>query len=89
VQAASAQRAAAATSRARARRGGSPPGGVTLEGLRISHPDKVWWPDEGITKLDIARYYLLAPRRVREPGAEHELVELARFHLVHVGIRWP
>jgi bifunctional non-homologous end joining protein LigD len=30
---------------------------VTIEGLRISHPDKVWWPDDGITKLDVVRYY--------------------------------
>ena len=29
---------------------------MTLEKL-ISHPDKVFWPDDGYTKLDIARYY--------------------------------
>jgi hypothetical protein len=23
----------------------------TVAGLAVSHPDKVWWPDEGITKL--------------------------------------
>jgi DNA primase len=23
----------------------------------ISNPDKVFWPDEGYTKLDIARFY--------------------------------
>jgi hypothetical protein len=22
-----------------------------VDGVRISHPDKVWWPDDGITKL--------------------------------------
>jgi bifunctional non-homologous end joining protein LigD len=36
----------------------------TLDGLRISHPDKVWWPDEGITKLDVARYYAGMWRRL-------------------------
>jgi bifunctional non-homologous end joining protein LigD len=32
-------------------------------GVTISHPDKVWWPDEGITKLDVIRFYAdVAPR---------------------------
>jgi len=30
---------------------------VILEGVRITHPNKVWWPQEGITKLDVARFY--------------------------------
>jgi bifunctional non-homologous end joining protein LigD len=30
---------------------------ATIGGVEISNPDKVWWPDEGITKGDIARYY--------------------------------
>jgi bifunctional non-homologous end joining protein LigD len=30
---------------------------VTVEGVRVSHPDKVYWPDEGITKLDVVRFY--------------------------------
>ncbi len=29
----------------------------TIGGVTISNVDKVWWPDEGITKGDIARYY--------------------------------
>jgi bifunctional non-homologous end joining protein LigD len=28
-----------------------------VAGVAISNPDKVWWPDEGITKADIARFY--------------------------------
>jgi hypothetical protein len=28
-----------------------------VAGLAISHPDKVWWPDDCITKLDVVRYY--------------------------------
>jgi len=39
---------------------------ASVSGVTISNPDKVWWPDDGITKLDIVRYYdavwpLIAP----------------------------
>jgi bifunctional non-homologous end joining protein LigD len=30
---------------------------VKVAGVTISNPNKVWWPDEGITKADIARFY--------------------------------
>ena len=30
---------------------------ITVAGVAISNPDKVWWPDEGITKADVARFY--------------------------------
>src|SRR5437773_6326127 len=30
---------------------------VKVAGVTISNPDKVWWPDEGITKSDVARFY--------------------------------
>lgn len=30
---------------------------VKVAGVAISNPDKVWWPDEGITKADVARFY--------------------------------
>jgi bifunctional non-homologous end joining protein LigD len=30
---------------------------VKVAGVAISNPDKVWWPDEQITKSDIARFY--------------------------------
>jgi bifunctional non-homologous end joining protein LigD len=30
---------------------------VKIAGVAISNPDKIWWPDEGITKADIARFY--------------------------------
>ena len=29
-----------------------------IAGVAISNPDKVWWPDDGITKADIARFYV-------------------------------
>jgi bifunctional non-homologous end joining protein LigD len=33
---------------------------ATIGGVVISNASKVWWPDDGITKGDIARYYLEA-----------------------------
>jgi bifunctional non-homologous end joining protein LigD len=30
---------------------------VKIAGVAISNPDKEWWPDDGITKADIARFY--------------------------------
>jgi bifunctional non-homologous end joining protein LigD len=45
---------------------------ATVAGVTITNPDKVWWPDEGITKLDIARHYervgaLLVPWTTERP----------------------
>jgi bifunctional non-homologous end joining protein LigD len=30
---------------------------TTIGGVRITHPDKIWWPDDGITKGDVAAFY--------------------------------
>ncbi|HVN32263.1 MAG TPA: non-homologous end-joining DNA ligase [Thermoanaerobaculaceae bacterium] len=41
--------------------------GPAVAGVRIQHSEKVWWPGEGITKLDVARHYAaVAPRML--PG---------------------
>ncbi|HEX9108874.1 MAG TPA: DNA ligase D, partial [Longimicrobiales bacterium] len=42
------------------RRGTRPKGPqeTQLEGVRLSHPERVLFPAEGVTKLDLARYYL-------------------------------
>ncbi len=32
-------------------------GSTEFEGVRLSNPDRVLYPEEGITKLDLARYY--------------------------------
>ena len=45
---------------------------AAVAGVAISHPDRVMYPDDGVTKLDIARYYervapLLLPHIARRP----------------------
>jgi bifunctional non-homologous end joining protein LigD len=44
------------------------------EGVRFTNPDRVYWPDAGVTKLDLANYYrsvwdLMAPQVVNRPLA--------------------
>jgi bifunctional non-homologous end joining protein LigD len=35
---------------------------ATVAGVRISHPERLIYPDLGISKLDLARYYADIPR---------------------------
>jgi bifunctional non-homologous end joining protein LigD len=36
-----------------------------VAGVTITRPDKIWWPEEGITKVDVVRFYAdIAPRLV-------------------------
>ena len=30
---------------------------VRVGGVTVTRPDKIWWPEEGITKLDVVRFY--------------------------------
>ena len=32
-------------------------GDITFDGIKLTNPDKVYYPDIGLTKLDVARYY--------------------------------
>jgi bifunctional non-homologous end joining protein LigD len=48
-----------------------------LRGVRVSHPDKVYWPEEGYTKLDLLRFYMEAFPRLR-PYVEDRMLSLER-----------
>jgi bifunctional non-homologous end joining protein LigD len=45
--------------------------------LRLSNPNKVFWPEEGYTKLDLARFYDLVFPKLR-PYVEGRLLSLER-----------
>lgn len=47
-----------------ARRGGAG-GTVALFDVDVRNAAKVWWPDEGLTKLDVARHYATLEPRLR------------------------
>ena len=53
-----------------AKAGGSAP-------LTFSNPNKVFWPDEGYTKLDLARFYDLVFPKL-QPYVEDRLLSLKR-----------
>ena len=47
---------------------------VTIANVHLTHPDRVYWPDVGVTKQDLAEYYvgvwdLMAPHVVDRPLA--------------------
>lgn len=45
------------------------PGALTVHGVRVSHAEKLLWPADGITKLDLVRYYeRVAPVLLRYAG---------------------
>jgi bifunctional non-homologous end joining protein LigD len=49
----------------------------TETGLQISHPDKVFWPEEGYTKRDLASFYDLVFARLK-PWVDQRLLTLER-----------
>jgi len=42
-------------------------------GIRISHPDRVLFQGQGITKIDLARYYAVVAERMLPLAADHPL----------------
>jgi len=48
-----------------------------IRGVRVSHPDKPYWPEEGYTKLDLLRFYVEAFDRLR-PYVADRLLSLER-----------
>ena len=44
-----------------------------VAGVRITHPDRVVWPDAGLTKLDLAHYYEQAAELLLEHGGGRPL----------------
>jgi len=48
---------------------GNTAAGATVADVTITHPDRVLWPDGGITKLELARYYAaIAPKLLAHAG---------------------
>jgi bifunctional non-homologous end joining protein LigD len=52
-------------------------GGSSSPRLTVSNPDKVFWPEEGYTKLDLIRYYDTVFLRL-EPWVKDRLLSLKR-----------
>ena len=50
------------------------PGGIRV---RVSHPDKVYWPEEGYTKLDLLGFYAAAFPRLK-PYVKDRMLSLER-----------
>jgi len=42
-------------------------------GFEITHPHKVWWPEEKITKLDVVQYYAAAAQHILPWLKDHPL----------------
>jgi bifunctional non-homologous end joining protein LigD len=68
-----------------------------VAGVRLTHPDRVFWPEVGVTKLDLARYYEQVAPWMLPYVAERPLSLLRapeghtgeRFFHKHVDKGWP
>ncbi|WP_027993288.1 DNA ligase D [Sinorhizobium meliloti] len=62
-----------AKSKSSARTRKTPPvqGDADVLGIRISHPDRVLFEGQGITKIDLARYYAVVAERMLPFAADH------------------
>ncbi len=52
-------------------------GGVIIEGIKISNPDKILFDTSEITKEDVARYYALVSKRML-PYVSHRILSVVR-----------
>lgn len=59
------ERAIAATSRAPAIKRSASAKNDTVAGVHLTHPDRVYWDDAGVTKRDLAEYYVKAWKWMR------------------------
>ncbi|MDX0513836.1 DNA ligase D [Sinorhizobium medicae] len=55
----------------KARRTSAAQGDADVLGIRISHPDRVLFKGQGITKIDLARYYAIVADRMLPFAADH------------------
>jgi bifunctional non-homologous end joining protein LigD len=46
---------------------------ASVERVKITHPDKIWWPEEKITKLDVAQYYAAVAQHILPWLKKHPL----------------
>ncbi|MEO1128756.1 MAG: DNA ligase D, partial [Planctomycetota bacterium] len=75
----------------------SAPGDAMIGGVRVSNPDRIVFPEVGVTKGDVARYYERAAERMLAHIAGRPLsivrcpdgVEGQRFYQKHVGDGFP
>jgi bifunctional non-homologous end joining protein LigD len=54
------------------KRTGKPAPSADVDGIHLTHPDRVYWPDANVTKQDLAEYYVsvwdrIAPHIVNRP----------------------
>jgi bifunctional non-homologous end joining protein LigD len=72
-------------------------GPVAVAGVRLTHPDRVFWPEVGVTKLELARYYEAVAAWMLPYVKERPLSLLRapeghtgeRFFHKHVDKGWP
>jgi len=66
---------------------------AVIGNVRLTHPDRVYWPDLGVTKQDLAEYYVgvwdwMAPHIVGRPLAlvrAPEGIDAEKFFQKHIG----
>jgi len=47
---------------------------VNEAGINVTHPQKIWLPEEKITKLDVAQYYAAVAPRILHWDSKYQLL---------------